>query len=41
MGEGQGRALSFQGVLCGQGANGCGFFLGPQRSAQVVSDLAQ
>ena len=37
-----GQTLSFQGVLCGQGANGCGFFfLDPQRSGKVLLEPAQ
>jgi|GEM_PF-605883 len=36
-----GQTLSFQGVLSGQGANGCGFFLGPQQSGKVLLELAQ
>ncbi len=35
------QTLTFQGVLCGQGANGFGFFLDPPQSGQVVLDLAQ
>jgi hypothetical protein len=35
------QTLSFQGVLCGQGANGCGFFLGPEQNGGVRLDLAQ
>jgi hypothetical protein len=37
-----GQTLSFQGVLCGQAANGFGFFLlNPQPSGKVLLELAQ
>jgi hypothetical protein len=35
------QTLSFQGVICGQGANGYGFFLGPNENGKVLLDLVQ
>jgi hypothetical protein len=36
------QTLSFQGVICGQGANGFGYyFLDPQQNGKVLLDLAQ
>ena len=36
------QTLTFQGVICGQGSGGCGFyFLDPQQNGKVVLDLAR